>query len=127
MDSKEREAFADTAGAANANYRRMSTASLPSYHFEPQDTEQRLAHRLHIHRPQGNFIKNSRTGGIVLRLANQHDDASLPEYGRSASVEGNVELKNGEGIQSVEVKVCYQSNPSTAAFNEMRRSKVRFG
>lgn len=63
----------------------------------------------------------------MLRLANQHDDVSLPEYGRGASVQGNVELKNGEGIQSVEVKVCYQSYPSTAAFNEMRRSKVRFG
>lgn len=87
----------------------MSTASLPSYHFEPQAAEQRLAQRLHVRRPQGNFVKNSRTGGVVLRLENQHDDASLPEYGRGAFVEGTVELRNVEGIQSVEVKVRYCS------------------
>ena len=84
----------------------MSTASLPSYHYEPQDTEQRLAHHLHAaRRPPGTFVKNSRNGGVSLRLIGQLDDATLPEYGRNAFVDGTVELRNTDTVQSVEVKV----------------------
>ncbi|KAL5487965.1 hypothetical protein ACEPAI_6073 [Sanghuangporus weigelae] len=83
----------------------MSTASLPSYHFAPRDTEHLLASRPIVRRPQGNFVKNSRSGGVVLRLSNQQDDATLPEYGRGGILEGTVELKNPESIQSVEVKI----------------------
>ncbi len=86
----------------------LSTASLPTYHREPNDSEQRLAHHLHAGpRPVGNFVKSSRNGGVALRLHGQDVNASLPEYGRGASVEGTVELngKNLDSIQSVEVKV----------------------
>lgn len=51
-------------------------------------------------------MKNSRTGGVVLRLTGQHDDATLPEYSRGALIDGTVELKNTESILSIEVKVC---------------------
>jgi len=87
----------------------LSTASLPTYHREPNDSEQRLAHHLHGAgpRPVGNFVKSSRNGGVALRLHGQDVNASLPEYGRGASVEGTVELngKNLDSIQSVEVKI----------------------
>ncbi|KAL5527475.1 hypothetical protein ACEPAG_6266 [Sanghuangporus baumii] len=83
----------------------MSTASLPSYHLAPRDTEYLLASRPRVQRPQGNFVKNSRSGGVVLRFSNQQDNATLPEYGRGGTLEGTVELKNPESIQSVEVKI----------------------
>ncbi|THH11736.1 hypothetical protein EW145_g485 [Phellinidium pouzarii] len=83
----------------------MSTASLPSYHFEPQDTEHLLAQRLRTHRPQGDFVKNSRSGGVVLRLTGQQDGATLPEYGRGGLVEGTIELRNIDSVQSVDVKI----------------------
>ncbi|TDL22185.1 hypothetical protein BD410DRAFT_788900 [Rickenella mellea] len=86
----------------------MSTASLPSYHYELQDAEQRLAHRERNAvrpRPSGNFVKNSRSGEIILRLAGQKDDATLPEYGRGATVDGTVELTKPDNIQKVEVKI----------------------
>ena len=88
----------------------MSTASLPSYRYEPRDTE----HLLAAHRgPYGNngasdesFVKNSRTGGVVLRLSGQPAGATLPEYGRAGVVEGTVELKPelADGALNVEVK-----------------------
>lgn len=58
-------------------------------------------------RPVGNFVKNSRNGGVVLKLSGQHDDVTIPEYGRGASVDGTVELVNVklDGIQSIEVTV----------------------
>ncbi|KAI5123381.1 hypothetical protein M0805_006089 [Coniferiporia weirii] len=83
----------------------MSTASLPSYHYEPRDAEQLLAQRLLPQRPQGNFVKNSRSGGVSLRLTGQHDDVDLPEYGRGGIVEGTVELKNVDSVLSVDVKI----------------------
>ena len=84
----------------------MSTASLPSYHFEPQDTEQRLAQHLRdARRPSGNFVKNSKKGGVVLRLGGQLNGVTLPEYGRNALVDGTVEMRNTDSVQTVEVKV----------------------
>ncbi|EJD01352.1 uncharacterized protein FOMMEDRAFT_169490 [Fomitiporia mediterranea MF3/22] len=82
-----------------------STASLPSYHYEPRETEHLLAQRLRVHRPRSDFVKNSRNGGVVLRLTGQRDDATLPEYGRGALVEGIVELKNVDTVLSVDVKI----------------------
>ena len=62
--------------------------------------------------PMGNFVKSSRNGGVALRLSGQDDKATIPVYGRSASVEGTVDLsgKGMDSIQSVEVKVS--TNPS---------------
>jgi hypothetical protein len=85
----------------------QSQTSLPSYHYEPQEAEQRLAHHLRARdgRSSGNFVKNSRNGGVSLKLTGQDNDAVLPEYGRAASVQGTVEILKGESVQSVEVKV----------------------
>jgi len=86
----------------------LSTASLPTYHREPNESEQRLAQHLRAGpRPVGTFIKSSRKGGVALRLHGQDVNASLPVYGRGASVEGTVEVngKNLDSIQSVEVKI----------------------
>ena len=89
----------------------MSTASLPSYRYEPRDTEHLLAARRTPYGANGasdaNFVKNSRTGGVILRLSGQRAGATLPEYGRAGVVEGTVELKPeiAEGALSVDVKV----------------------
>ncbi|KLO10909.1 hypothetical protein SCHPADRAFT_906442 [Schizopora paradoxa] len=86
----------------------LSTASLPTYHREPNASEQRLAQHLQPGpRPVGNFVKTSRNGGIAIRLHGQDSNASMPIYGRGATVEGVVELngKNMDTIQGVEVKM----------------------
>lgn len=90
----------------------MSTTSLPSYRYEPRDTEHLLAARRRPHgaSSESNFVKNSRNGGVALQLSGQRAGATLPEYGRAGIVEGTVALKPGstEGAHSVEVKVsCY--------------------
>ncbi|CAA7262955.1 unnamed protein product [Cyclocybe aegerita] len=95
----------------------MSTASLPSYvapsvnripsySAEPHNHEQRiaLADRLRP-RPSGTFIKESKGGGVRLRLNAQEDNAPLPIYGAGSQVEGYVDLSKLEGITSVEVKI----------------------
>lgn len=96
----------------------MSTASLPpyvappafartpSYTVEPRDYERRLAlgHDAR-YRPSGHFIKESRSRAARLCLSAQEDNADLPVYGSSSSVEGTIEISKPEGIQSVEVKV----------------------
>jgi len=95
----------------------MSTLSLPSYaapalqrtptySAEPQDHEQRiaLADRLRP-RPSGNFVKQSKGGGVRLCLNAQDDKAELPVYAQNGNVEGNVELSKTEGVTSVEVKI----------------------
>jgi len=79
----------------------------PSYSAEPAYHEQRiaLADRLRP-RPSGNFIKESKGGGVRLRLNAQEDNVALPVYGSNGVVEGTVELSKPEGVTSVEVKVC---------------------
>ena len=85
-----------------------STASLPSYQFEPRAAEQRLAHRDRF-RPAGDFVKNSKSGEVVLRLSGQSDSASLPSYGRGAAIDGIVELTRTDNVQNVEVKVSHET------------------
>lgn len=95
----------------------MSTASLPSYvapsfdrtpsySAEPHEYEQRiaLADRLRP-RPSGNFVKESKNGGVKLRLSAQEDNLALPVYGSGGRVEGTVELTKPSSVGSVEVKV----------------------
>lgn len=98
----------------------MSTASLPSYHYEPQAAELRLLLRQRAgsgaRRPDSEFIKNSKNGGVVLRLSGQDGSAALPEYGRGAIVEGTVELAKPESVQSVEVKVSRPSSRYLSKF-----------
>lgn len=95
----------------------MSTASLPSYaepilnrtpsySLEPHFHEQRIAlvERLRP-RPSGDFIKESKGGGVRLRLTAQEDDVELPVYGATDHVAGAVEFTKPEGVTSVEVKI----------------------
>ncbi|KAF8967179.1 hypothetical protein BDZ97DRAFT_1656721 [Flammula alnicola] len=78
----------------------------PSYSAEPHDYEQRIALADHLRpRPSGDFIKESKGGGIRLRLTAQEDNVTLPVYGTADHVGGIVELSKTEGITSVEVKI----------------------
>ena len=78
----------------------------PSYSAEPHFYEQRiaLADRLRP-RPSGDFIKESKGGGIRLRLTAQEDNVELPVYGATNHVAGVIEFTKPEGVTSVEVKV----------------------
>lgn len=97
----------------------MSTANLPhysdlanllnrtpSYSVEPQDSERRiaLADRQRA-RPSGNFVKESKGGGVRLRLTSQEENIDLPVYGVADRVSGTVELSKTENVTCVEVKV----------------------
>ncbi|KAF4617594.1 hypothetical protein D9613_005955 [Agrocybe pediades] len=94
----------------------MSTTSLPSYiapslttptySAEPHFLEQRLALAERIrHRPSGDFVKESKSGGVRLRLSAQEQNATLPIYGSSDTVKGVVELSKTTGVTSVEVQI----------------------
>ena len=97
----------------------MSTVDLPSYSgcpshsdrtppysAEPQRDELRIAVAdRHRSLPSGNFIKESKGGGVILRLNAQEDNVELPVYGLGGQVTGTVELSKTEAVQSVEVKV----------------------
>lgn len=78
----------------------------PSYSVEPNDFERRiaLADRLRT-RPTGTFVKESKGGGVRLRLKAQEDNIQLPVYGVADHVSGTVELSKTESVTCVEVKV----------------------
>ncbi|KIJ17626.1 hypothetical protein PAXINDRAFT_167632 [Paxillus involutus ATCC 200175] len=97
----------------------MSAASLPGYpapptHLHsptytavPRAHEHRLAlnARLRPNRPLREFVKQTKNGGVSLRLVGQDDQATLPVYGLGASVQGTVEINKTDGITSVEVLI----------------------
>ena len=82
----------------------------PVYTPEPQAYEQRLALNRIRERPSTEFVKQSKTGGVSLRLSEQEDNASLPVYGCGDSVEGMVDLAKPESASSVEVRVSSVSS-----------------
>ncbi|KDR82877.1 hypothetical protein GALMADRAFT_238510 [Galerina marginata CBS 339.88] len=88
------------------SYIAPSLNQIPSYSAEPHSYEQRLAlgDRLRA-RPSGNFIKQSKGGGIRLRLSAQENNVALPIYGSTDVVEGTVELSRPEAVTSVEVQI----------------------
>lgn len=61
----------------------------PSYHIQPQQDEQLIA-RVPPTRPRHarQFSKQSKSGSVALRLANQNGALALPEYGCGMNVEG---------------------------------------
>lgn len=63
--------------------------------------------RLNPNRPPSEFVrvKQTRNGGVSLRLAGQDDQAILPVYGYGASVEGTLDVHKRDGITSVEVQI----------------------
>lgn len=85
----------------------------PTYTAEPHVDEARIAFGLRNRSlPIGNFIKESKGGGVILRLNAQEDDVELPVYGLNGQVDGVVELLKIDSVESVEVKV---SNPFSSA------------
>jgi hypothetical protein len=71
----------------------------------------------HRSRQSGDFVKQSRSGGVSLRLVDQGDDTPLPVYGHGSSVEGMVNLAKPAGIARVEVKVCSEQFDNTMSTN----------
>lgn len=94
------------------SYIAPSLNRIPSYTAEPGNFEHRIAlgDRLRI-RPSGNFIKESKGGGVRLRLSSQEENIALPLYGASDVVEGVVELSKPEGVTSVEVQESHYCAP----------------
>ena len=91
------------------SYVRSSLSRIPSYSAEPQAYEQRLAWTMRVPAsrpgPSAEFVKQSKSGGISLRLKDQEQNAPLPVYGCGALVTGTVDLAKTEGVAAVEVKV----------------------
>src|SRR6267154_5064910 len=79
----------------------------PAYTVAPQAHEYRLAHnaRLRPNRSLREFVRQTKNGGVSLRLAGQDDRATHPVYGYGASVEGTLDIHKRDGITSVEVQV----------------------
>lgn len=79
----------------------------PAYPAAPHAQEYRLAHnsRLNPNRLPREFVKQTRNGGVSLRLAGQGDQLTLPVYGYGASVEGTLDIHKRDGITSVEVQI----------------------
>ncbi|KAI0064109.1 hypothetical protein BV25DRAFT_1869547 [Artomyces pyxidatus] len=92
----------------------MSTLSLPSYtpdhnhspaySAEPQQYERRLLVPPR-QRPSSEFVKQSRSGELSLRLAAQVDGVTTPMYALRELVEGTVEIAKPDGLAYVAVKV----------------------
>jgi hypothetical protein len=123
----------------------MSTTSLPSYiappasafpptptyTAEPQASEQRIAHNPALRlRPSSEFTKQSKAGGIALRLLSQEENISLPVYGIGDVVDGIVDITKTDGVHAVDVKVStpYMCVPYFRAdIQAMSSSKVLCG
>ncbi|KAI0054655.1 hypothetical protein BV25DRAFT_1922490 [Artomyces pyxidatus] len=92
----------------------MSTLSLPSYtpdhnHSPAYSTEsQQYERRLLVpprQRPSSEFVKQSRSSGLSLRLAAQVDGVTTPVYASREPVEGTVKIAKPDGLACVAVKV----------------------
>ena len=85
---------------------RLEVLRTPSYSAEPGLHKQRLAlNARSLPQPTGNFVKESKHGGITLRLLGQEDNVDLPVYSSGAVVEGTVELSKTDSVSSVDFKV----------------------
>jgi len=93
----------------------MSTASLPTYSSPASvsfdrapsyTTEPQFAMiNVRSYLPSGVFLKESKGGGVILRLDYQKENVGVPVYGLGSHVEGTVELSKTDPVESVEVKV----------------------
>ncbi|KAG0703754.1 hypothetical protein DFH29DRAFT_998194 [Suillus ampliporus] len=80
----------------------------PTYTAAPQPGhEYYLPHnaRLSPNRSPREFVKQTRNGGVSLRLVDQDNQATVPVYGYGASVEGTLDIHKRDGITSVEVQI----------------------
>lgn len=79
----------------------------PPYSAEPQLYEQRLIHNGRLRpRPSGEFVKQTRNGGVSLCLVSSEGNEGIPVYGNAGTIEGTVTVSKPEGINSIDVKVC---------------------
>jgi len=85
---------------------KLSPTRAPSYTAEPLDYEQRIAivDRLRP-APEGRFTKEAKHREARLILNAQDQDAAMPTYGISSTVQGVVEMLKVADVSSVEVKV----------------------
>jgi len=85
---------------------RLPPARAPSYTAEPLDYEQRIAIVDPLRRQTlGRFTKEAKHGEARLSLDAQDQNAALPTYGISSTVEGVVEMLKVADVSSVEIKV----------------------
>ncbi|KAI0055248.1 hypothetical protein BV25DRAFT_1843098 [Artomyces pyxidatus] len=101
----------------------MSTLSLPSYtpdhnHSPAYSTEsQQYERRLLVpprQRLSAEFVKQSRSSGLSLRLAAQVDGVTTPVYASREPVEGTVKIAKPDGLACVAVKRnCKCVGPAT--------------
>lgn len=79
----------------------------PTYTAAPQAHEYRIAYnaRLNPNRSPLEFVKQTKNGGVSLRLSGQDDQVTLPVYGYGASVEGTLDIHKRDGITSVEIQI----------------------
>lgn len=89
------------------SYAAPDLSRIPSYTAEPQAYEQRLALNILRARPSGEFTKQSKGGGISLRLFDQEEKAAVPTYGHGTPICGIVEVVRPEGVHAVEIKVRF--------------------
>ncbi|CAL1712360.1 unnamed protein product [Somion occarium] len=87
------------------SYRALDHSRIPTYSAEPSAYERRLAVNRSRLRPSGEFVKQSKGGGVSIRLTAQENNVSLPVYGCGSSIEGTVELPRTDGVAAVEVKI----------------------
>ena len=103
----------------------ISQSSLSTYHPPPAYTpeprrgyEQRLHVRDSLNVPisipgpprqwRDQFVKHSKSGGVILKVSNQRSDVPLPVYhgGTNNPLQGYVDLAKTENVTSVELKEC---------------------
>ncbi|KAJ6501830.1 hypothetical protein DFH09DRAFT_1441523, partial [Mycena vulgaris] len=79
--------------------------AVPSYSSDPAHDEQRVEHTPGRTRlcPTGNYIAKSGHDAVV--LTEQEENAKLPTYGRTASINGFVTLKDRETVSEIVLKI----------------------
>ncbi|KAI0064147.1 hypothetical protein BV25DRAFT_1800998 [Artomyces pyxidatus] len=85
-------------------YSDIDLSRVPAYSAEPQPCERRLvgpARQL----ARADFVKQSKSGGLSLRLRGQVDGDTIPVYSSQGSIEGIVEMVKPDGLAFVAVKI----------------------
>ncbi|TFK52166.1 hypothetical protein OE88DRAFT_1718201 [Heliocybe sulcata] len=96
------------------------SSDAPAYSLEPSQSEERLELSARRGRtlPTGPLLK--RSGRITLLLQNQDEDASIPTYGRAATVSGEVQVKSKQDAKIISVAIkldCKLSLSVAEGFN----------
>src|SRR5712671_878432 len=106
----------------------------PSYSAQPHLHETRLAEghlpspysvtpSMAPRRPAAEFVKDSRRGGLRLRLSGQASNVTVPVFGIREPVEGAVELLKPEGLVFVAVRV--RVHPPISISPKLKEEKGR--